>query len=64
MIEAFERADGAHAFEGVLITATGCAAHIADYPHLFRDDPAWYPRAVAFASRLVQLTDLVAAHSP
>ena len=30
-IEAFERAGGADAFEAVLITATGCGAHLKDY---------------------------------
>ena len=57
-IGAFERAGGSKSFEGILITATGCAAHIADYPHLFRDDPKWQARAQAFASKLMQLTDL------
>ena len=62
MIEAFERAGGAGAFEGVLITATGCAAHLADYAHLFRDEPEWLARAQAFAAQLVQLTDLLSRH--
>jgi glycolate oxidase iron-sulfur subunit len=58
-IEAFERAGGARVFDGILITATGCAAHIADYPHLFRDDPEWDSRAQAFASNLVELPQLL-----
>jgi glycolate oxidase iron-sulfur subunit len=58
-IEAFERAGGTEVFDGILITATGCAAHIADYPHLFRDDPRWYPRAQVVASKLVQFIDVV-----
>jgi glycolate oxidase iron-sulfur subunit len=58
MIEAFEQGGGAGTFNGVLITATGCAAHIADYPHLFRDDPQWQARAQTFASQLVPLAAL------
>ncbi|MBV8799834.1 MAG: glycolate oxidase iron-sulfur subunit, partial [Alphaproteobacteria bacterium] len=59
MIEAFDRAGGSRAFEGILITATGCAAHIADYPQLFRGEPDWQARAQACASKLMQLTELV-----
>ena len=52
MIAAFERAGGAVAFDGVLITATGCAAHLADYPNLFADEPDWRARAERFAGKL------------
>ncbi len=52
IIEAFERAGGPDAFEGVLITATGCTAHLADYPRLFADEPDWRPRAERFAAKL------------
>jgi len=51
-IEAFERAGGMETFDAILITATGCAAHLADYAHLFRDDPEWVARASAFASKV------------
>jgi glycolate oxidase iron-sulfur subunit len=60
-IAAFERANTNSNFDGVLITATGCAAHIADYPHLFREDPQWQNRAKAFAARLVQLSALLSS---
>jgi glycolate oxidase iron-sulfur subunit len=49
-IEAFERAGGAASFEGVLITATGCSAHLKDLGHQFLDDPLWLPRARAFSA--------------
>jgi glycolate oxidase iron-sulfur subunit len=52
IIAAFERAGGADAFEAVLITATGCAAHLADYPRLFADEPDWRVRAELFAAKL------------
>ncbi|HEV2563324.1 MAG TPA: glycolate oxidase subunit GlcF [Rhizomicrobium sp.] len=48
-IAAFERGGD---FEAVLISATGCAAHLQDYPHLFADEPEWKMRAAAFAARV------------
>ena len=57
-IEAFEHAGGARAFEGVLITATGCSAHLKDLTHLFLDDPLWLPRAQAFSAASRDLLDL------
>ena len=57
-IEAFERAGGSDAFEGVLITATGCSSHLKDLTHLFLDDPLWLPRARAFAVATRDFLDL------
>jgi len=57
-IEALERAGGAAAFEGVLITATGCSAHLKDLAHLFLDDPLWLPRARAFSTACRDFLDL------
>jgi glycolate dehydrogenase iron-sulfur subunit len=57
-IEAYERAGGERAFEGVLITATGCSAHLKDLEHLFSDDPIWLPRARAFAAATRDFLDL------
>jgi len=57
-IEAFERSGSS---EGVTISAIGCAAHLADYEHLFLDDPAWRARARAFASSLTSTTDLLSS---
>ncbi|MEJ0042825.1 MAG: 4Fe-4S dicluster domain-containing protein [Rhizomicrobium sp.] len=57
-IEAYERAGGADMFEGVLITATGCSAHLKDLTHLFLDDPLWLPRARAFAAASRDFLDL------
>ena len=63
-IEAFERAGGAGAFEGVLITATGCSAHMKDIAHLFLDDPLWLPRARAFAGAAKDFLDLAQPGAP
>jgi glycolate oxidase iron-sulfur subunit len=54
-IVAFER-EGP--FDGVLITATGCSAHLKDLTHLFADDPAWAARAAAFAAKARDFLDL------
>jgi glycolate oxidase iron-sulfur subunit len=62
-IQAFERAGGAEAFEGVFISATGCAAHINELEHLFANDPDWQARARVFASKLLPLADLI-SHPP
>ncbi len=59
-IEAYERAGGADAFEGVLITATGCSAHLKDLTHLFLDDPNWLGRARAFSEACRDFLDLAA----
>jgi len=57
-IEAYERAGGERSFEAVLVTATGCSAHMKDLTHLFLDDPLWLPRAGAFAAATRDLLDL------
>jgi glycolate oxidase iron-sulfur subunit len=54
-IEAYE----AGAYDGVLITATGCSAQLKDYGHLFAGDPAWEPRASAFAQSARDFLELV-----
>jgi glycolate oxidase iron-sulfur subunit len=54
-IEAHE----AGSFDGVLITATGCSAHLKDYAHLFAGDPVWEPRAQAFAGAARDFLELV-----
>ncbi len=59
---AFEAAGGAEAFEAVLITATGCSAHLKDFGHLFADEPEWSARTAAFAARVRDLSQLLSAH--
>jgi glycolate oxidase iron-sulfur subunit len=54
-IQAFE----ASGCDGVLITATGCSAHLKDLAHLFADDPAWAPRAASFAAKALDPLELV-----
>ena len=54
-IVAFEKASGA---EAILVTATGCAAHLVDYPELFCDEPDWRARAEAFAAKVKDFSEL------
>jgi glycolate oxidase iron-sulfur subunit len=56
-IEAFE----ASGCDGVLITATGCSAHLKDLAHLFADEPAWAPRAASFAAKALDPLELIEA---
>ncbi|HEY4115513.1 MAG TPA: heterodisulfide reductase-related iron-sulfur binding cluster [Rhizomicrobium sp.] len=60
-IEAFERAGGERA-DGLVISATGCAAHLADYEHLFLDDPDWQDRAGAFSAKHLSVGALLSYH--
>ncbi len=53
-IEAWE----AGAYDGVLITATGCSAHLKDYTHMFLGDPVWEKRARAFAQSAKDFLEL------
>jgi len=54
------------AFEGagvevVLVNAAGCGAHLKGYGHLLADDPVWADRARAFAARIQDVTEFLAA---
>jgi glycolate oxidase iron-sulfur subunit len=40
------------------IGATGCSAHLLDYPHLFLGDPEWEKRARAFAAKVKDFSAL------
>jgi glycolate oxidase iron-sulfur subunit len=55
-IAAFERSPGA-----IVVNSAGCGAHMKDYAHLLRDDPAWRGRAETFAARVRDFSELVAA---
>ena len=38
--------------EALVVTASGCAAHLQDYPHLLADDPAYAQKATRLAALL------------
>jgi glycolate oxidase iron-sulfur subunit len=51
-------------FDLIAVNAAGCGSAMKDYPHLLRDDPAWAPRAEAFASKVRDATELLAGLEP
>ena len=56
-IAAFE----GEAVDAVLVNAAGCGAHMRGYGHLLRQDAAWVARARAFAARVRDVTEFLAA---
>lgn len=60
LIERFE----AEAVDVVVVNAAGCGSHLKDVGHLFADDPAFAPRATAFAARVRDASELLASLPP
>ncbi|HET9343164.1 MAG TPA: (Fe-S)-binding protein [Candidatus Eremiobacteraceae bacterium] len=56
-IAAFERSGADH----IAVNAAGCGAAMKEYGHLLESDPQWHDRAVNFASRVRDATELVDA---
>src|SRR6266851_4172764 len=56
-IAAFETAR----LDAIVVDAAGCGAHLKAYGHLLADDPQWRDRAVAFAERVRDVTEYLAA---
>src|SRR5262245_3134295 len=54
-IAAFEAAG----VETVVVNAAGCGAHLKNYGHLLRDDPAWRERAAAFSRTVADVTEVL-----
>ena len=52
-IELFEAFD----LDAVIINAAGCGSTLKEYEHLFRDDPAWHDRAVAFSRKIRDINE-------
>lgn len=46
--------------EALVVTASGCGAHIKDYPHLLADDPAYHGKAVQLVARLRDPLQIIA----
>ncbi len=59
-IAAFE-ASGA---ELIAVNSAGCGAMLKEYGHVLHDDPAWADRAAAFAGRVRDVSELLAAAGP
>lgn len=60
LIDAFERAN----VDQIVINAAGCGSAMKGYGDLLRDDPAYADRARAFASKCVDVSELLAALEP
>ncbi len=59
-VAAFERAGA----ELVAVNASGCGAMMKEYGELLADDPEWHERAKQVASRVRDVTELLAAAGP
>jgi glycolate oxidase iron-sulfur subunit len=59
--DAIARLEG---YDAVAVTAAGCGSAMKDYGHLLRDDPEWADRAVAFAAKVRDATELLAEAEP
>jgi glycolate oxidase iron-sulfur subunit len=59
-IAAFEQVETKY----VCTNAAGCGAMLKDYQHLLRDDPEWCDRATRFASRVRDVSELLAEAGP
>ena len=56
-IAAFERSG----VDAIVVDAAGCGAHMKEYGHLLADDPAWHARATAFAAKVRDVSEYIAA---
>jgi glycolate oxidase iron-sulfur subunit len=52
---------GFEGFDAVVVNAAGCGSAMKDYGHLLRDDETWAERARAFAAKVRDVTELLAA---
>jgi glycolate oxidase iron-sulfur subunit len=59
-VAAFERSGA----EYVVVNAAGCGAIMKEYGHLLADDPAWAERAASVATRVRDVSELLAAAGP
>jgi glycolate oxidase iron-sulfur subunit len=52
------------AVDVIAVNAAGCGSAMKEYGHLLRDDPAWADRAAAFAAKVKDVTEVLAALDP
>ncbi len=60
LIEIFERAD----VDRIVVNAAGCGSSMKEYGELLAHDPSWAARARAFASRVRDVSEMVAELGP
>jgi glycolate oxidase iron-sulfur subunit len=61
-IAAFDRSGAGASF--IAVNAAGCGAIMKEYGHLLKGDPEWHERAAAFAARVRDVSELLAAAGP
>jgi glycolate oxidase iron-sulfur subunit len=59
-IAAFERSGA----DSICVNAAGCGAMMKEYPHLLADDREWRDRAVTFAAKVRDVSELLSAAGP
>jgi glycolate oxidase iron-sulfur subunit len=57
LVEAFEKEQ----VDVVVVNAAGCGSHLKDLAHVFEGDPAFLPRARAFAEKVRDVSELLAS---
>jgi glycolate oxidase iron-sulfur subunit len=57
LVETFEQVN----VDVVVVNAAGCGSHLKDLGHVFADDPAFLPRARAFAEKVRDVSELLAS---
>ncbi len=45
--------------EGIIVTASGCAAHMKEYHHYFEDDPEYHDKARMISDRTLDISELM-----
>ncbi|MEA2663727.1 MAG: glycolate oxidase iron-sulfur subunit [Candidatus Eremiobacteraeota bacterium] len=60
LIERFE----SEPVDAIVINAAGCGSTLKEYGELFADDPAWRPRAQAFAAKVRDVNEYLATLEP
>jgi len=64
LVVAFEKVSKAGDVDAVLITASGCGAFMKDMGRVFADEADWAARALAFAAKVKDFTELAALAAP
>jgi len=59
-IDVFERAG----VDRIVINAAGCGSNMKEYEHLLRDDPRYAERAVQFAAKFKDVSEILAEFEP
>jgi len=64
LIAAFEDAMSVDALDAIVVNAAGCGSSMKQYGELLKDDPLWAERARAFAAKVRDVTETLAALEP